>query len=162
MLDFIVKYWLETVFGLIATGLGFLCRYFYKQMKKEQSRKETEFQNNLRKDIEKAIAQEHEKTIATITAEVGALTVKDNIMEARLNTLLDNMTTVKTGLLSVQGQAFKTQCRELLKSDHEITLPEFEQLSSDHNAYNLLGGNHEGDQLFSLVELKYENSITGK
>jgi hypothetical protein len=30
---------------------------------------------------------------------------------------------------------------------------------ADHIVYNKLGGNHEGDALFSMVEAKYKNTI---
>jgi len=47
----------------------------------------------------------------------------------------------------------------LLKPDHVINYKEYEQLVADHVVYNQLGGNHEGDALFSMVEAKYKNTI---
>ena len=38
MLDFIAKYWLEFLFGIIALGLTGLTKYFYNLYKKEKSR----------------------------------------------------------------------------------------------------------------------------
>ena len=35
MIAFIVQYWLEIIFGLIATGAGFLAKKFYSLYKKE-------------------------------------------------------------------------------------------------------------------------------
>ena len=46
MLDFIVKYWLEWIFGLITLGVSFLARHWYKlakqgkQYEKDQEEKE--------------------------------------------------------------------------------------------------------------------------
>lgn len=70
------------------------------------------------------------------------------------------MSALKGGLLSVQGRNFKSQCRHLLEEDHGITLDEWEEIDADHEAYNSLGGNHKGDELFELVKQKAANHIT--
>ena len=67
--------------------------------------------------------------------------------------------TVRDGMLSMQGRNFKNDCHKLLKKDHVIDVKEYEQLLADHIIYNKLGGNHEGDALFSMVEAKYKNTI---
>lgn len=36
--------------------------------------------------------------------------------------------------------------KELLKPNHIITYDEFADYSKQHNLYNKLGGNHEGDE----------------
>ena len=69
---------------------------------------------------------------------------------------------LRGGMLSIQGRNFKNDCHRLLKADHVIDLKEYEQLLADHIAYNKLGGNHEGDALFSMVEAKYKNTIGTK
>ena len=66
---------------------------------------------------------------------------------------------MRSGLLSIQGRDFKRHCRELLDDEHEITLDEWEQIDADHEAYNGLGGNHKGDQLYELVKKKVENNL---
>lgn len=68
---------------------------------------------------------------------------------------------LRDGVLSIQGREFKEYCKELLKEAHVITASEYEQILIDHIAYNKLGGNHEGDALFSMVEAKYKNTIGG-
>ena len=45
--------------------------------------------------------------------------------------------------------------------NQKIILPEeYEQLESDHVAYNGLGGNHKGDSLFEQVTAKYFAQLT--
>lgn len=66
---------------------------------------------------------------------------------------------LKDGMLSMQGRNFKNDCHKLLKKDHIIDVKEYEQLLADHIVYNKLGGNHEGDALFAMVEAKYRNTI---
>ena len=66
---------------------------------------------------------------------------------------------IKDGMLSVEGRAFRADCRKLLEDDHVITLNEYEAILSEHITYNNLGGNHEGDGLFSMVQAKYQNQL---
>lgn len=66
---------------------------------------------------------------------------------------------IKDGVLSIQGKEFKQECRDLLQPDHEITIEEYEQFEKDHDAYNSLGGNHEGDHLYELVKKKVEGTL---
>lgn len=76
--------------------------------------------------------------------------------DLKLHNEIDN---VRDGMLSMQGRNFKNDCHKLLKKDHIIDVKEYEQLLNDHIIYNKLGGNHEGDALFSMVEAKYKNTI---
>ena len=89
-----------------------------------------------------------------------------NIVESQNKELLaaderlhEEIESVRDGMLSMQGRNFKNDCHKLLKKDHIIDVKEYEQLLADHIVYNKLGGNHEGDALFSMVEAKYKNTI---
>lgn len=84
----------------------------------------------------------------------------DDKLQLQINELISTNKTIQRGLLSVQGSQFKNDCRKLLEPGYVITIDEFEQLDKDHMAYNGLGGNHTGDQLFALVKTKYESQIT--
>lgn len=72
------------------------------------------------------------------------------------------MDVIKDGMLSIQGRAFKADCRRLLEEGHTITLKEYEDLLAEHIVYNGLGGNHEGDGLFSMVQAKYQGELISK
>lgn len=69
------------------------------------------------------------------------------------------MEALNKGLLSIQGDKFRKQCRFLLRNDHNITVDEYEQCIADHDAYNSLGGNHSGDLLFDSVVEKFESHV---
>lgn len=76
----------------------------------------------------------------------------DKVYDEKINQIRD-------GLLSVQGQAFKEKCHKLLLQEHQIDVEELENVTKDHDAYKGLGGNHEGDMLFTLVLEKAKNDI---
>jgi len=50
----------------------------------------------------------------------------------------------------------------LLKTEHEITVDEWMYLNEEHDIYNSLKGNHEGDLLFQDVNIKYHNQLDTK
>ena len=84
----------------------------------------------------------------------------DEVLQNQISNLSDEMRSLKKGLLSIQGKEFRANCRKLLEDGHEITLDEWEEIDADHEAYNGLGGNHKGDQLYGLVKKKAEKILT--
>ena len=112
------------------------------------------------KDGLKDHAEKMEKDMAQCSANLLKIVEKDrnDRIEAdkRMENKLNNM---ENGMLAIQGRNFKNDCHKLLKPDHVINYKEYEQLVADHVVYNQLGGNHEGDALFSMVEAKYKNTI---
>lgn len=154
------------------------------QEKKEAFRKElttevTGLINEVRKQVHTEIEQESSKVYNTIeqtSAEVREeiaiyetndgeritkLEKRSDILEDTLTAVADNLDLIKKGLLAVQGHEFRNKCRRLLAQD-VITPDEYEQLESDHMAYNGLGGNHKGDSLFEQVTIKYFASLASK
>ena len=69
---------------------------------------------------------------------------------------------IKDGMLSIEGRAFRNECRKLLENNHYITTKEYESILSEHVTYNKLGGNHEGDGLFNMVIAKYQSQLNDK
>lgn len=135
MLEFILQYWLNFLLSAIAGGLAFVCRKFWKMYQNERIQKETDRDKKLYNDLKQAV---HEGDVE----------------------LQEQIDILKKGILSIQGKSFKHECRELLKEEHEISLEEFEMLQEDHNIYNSLGGNHDGDTLFKMVENKTSINLT--
>lgn len=131
LLSFAAKYWLELFFTIFVTVMTFLGRNYIKMSKNERK-----------------IEQENFKS--EITSEI----------KAEIQPLRDELNILKEGTLSMQGKQFKETCELYLDSQHKLTVDEYEQLIKDHDAYNALGGNHEGDRLFALVEKKAENTLT--
>lgn len=155
MVDFFIKYWVEVLFGAITAGLVAFFKYFWKLVKNEYERQRKE----LLEVIEQRMTEQKEAIITSIDERESKLLEADNNMERQLEEMYVNNTTMKTGILSLQGRIFKRECRQLLEPEHIITLQEYEAICAEHITYNSLGGNHQGDALFAMVEQKYKNIL---
>lgn len=105
-------------------------------------------------------ANEMEKNMAECSANLLHIVEEDRNDRIKADEKIEHSINVmQNGVLSMQGRNFKNDCKKLLETGHNITLQEYETLLQDHTIYNKLGGNHEGDALFSMVEAKYKNTI---
>lgn len=175
LLDFFVKYWTEFLFGIVAAGILAGGRYIW-----------TLFKNRLRDSLEEQITSitdviakrmsETDKKLeaknTSLTQQIGALQTDmkimqqkiqtnkndENLIEKKIDTLEDNLNTLKDGILSLQRKEFKEECRRLLNQEEAITYEQYTILQREHTVYNSLGGNNEGDQLFKLASMRYANT----
>lgn len=83
----------------------------------------------------------------------------DTQIKREIGEVIDELGILRDGVLSVQGRQFKTECRQLLQEGHVITLQEYELTCEEHRIYHTLGGNHDGDKLFELVTIKYQEQL---
>ncbi len=142
MLEFMARYWLEFLLGAISAGLSIACKKIYALYKDAKNTEKIKEQNVFYEKIENLLKNSVEES------RKG-----DERLQAQINV-------VQNGILSIQGRTFKQECREMLKPGKEFTLKEFEALRDEHCVYKNLGGNHEGDSLFELVEKKATNILT--
>lgn len=144
MLAFIAQYWLNFLLGAVAGGLTLLCKKIWKMYQSEKTHQKTkeqkEFYDGLKDTIRECSEESREG---------------DKILQEQIDI-------IKGGILSIQRRSFKQECRELLKENHTVILEEFETLQDEHNIYHSLGGNHDGDTLFEMVEKKVSNTLTDK
>ena len=174
----VLKYWVELILGLIVTGGGFVIKRYLRLEKEERQREQKEYFDNVLKKIQtenqhvlKSLEKEHDKMNQNSEDKYNEINTKvdqaleagreesksdDAVLEKEISALEKNITALTAGVLSMQGKEFRNNCRKLLAEDHVITLDEWEELDKDHMAYNGLGGNHKGDNLFSLVKKKIE------
>lgn len=146
MTEFIMHYWLEVIFGLIVSGLGFACRRYWKLWKNEQNHQKTEEQKAFYDGILSKIDERNE----ILEQKIDGLSMRADEQDKEYAIL-------KEGLLSVQGTNFKRQCKILLEQTHQITEAEWLQLLMDYEAYEKLGGNGAGHELYDAVAHKYYN-----
>ena len=138
MIDFIVKYWLEFLFSIIAAGLGIFARHYYKLWQESQNLQK----EKIRADILKEMQNENQKQFDKLQSAI------DQLMKF---------------VLTVQGKQFRTDCKDLLTDTRSIiTYDQFDNLHTEYEIYTSLGGNGLGQELFRLVQEKYSNQITGK
>lgn len=167
MVEFIIQYWLEFVFGLVAACLIFIIRQYYKQKTKITEQDQQDFKDEILSTINNDICKQVGKcsrvdtelqlNIQKLTESVKLL--NDNMTGIQQQMLIDNVPALKAGILSVQGKIFKEDCRRLLKPNHIISEEEYEDIVADHKSYNGLGGNHIGDGLFKSVMNKWNKQI---
>ena len=150
MPEFILKYWVEVVFGLIVSGLSFACRRYWKLWRAEQQHQKTEEQEAFYDGILKKIDERFEEINNRITA-------LDNKVEKNVQSSDAQQKILREGLLSVQGNNFKRQCKALLEPTHKISETEWLQHQIDFEAYERLGGNDDGHDLHNAVAHKYYN-----
>ena len=159
LIEFITKYWLEVLFSLICGSAAFIIKHHIKLIIEDRKRHETDLIKAMtdkldeqKVDMEKQITICHGKLIENIESNDRKSREEDKQIHEEVDVIRD-------GMLSIQGKAFKDQCRFLLEPSHVITLNEYESILHEHTVYNKLGGNHEGDGLFSSVQAKYQNSL---
>ena len=141
ILEFILKYWIQVLFGLMVAAIGI----FWKRIKAWREAYKKKEAEALKDSI-----------IAEVKVALEDLTKRSDANDKIIRQEMDG---IRAGLLTIQGVVFKNKCRQLLKEDCKISLEQFENLQSDHAAYNALGGNHTGDELFKLVQKKFENQL---
>ena len=178
----VLKYWVEFLLASVVGIVGFFGKRYLKLEKEDRKREQTEFFEKLAKNIQQEntnmvnslsnqyneLEHEVEDQYTEITTEVSKAMVAgrdeskadDEVLQDQISNLSNEIKKQKKGLLSIQGKEFRANCRKLLEEGHEITLDEWEEIDADHEAYNGLGGNHKGDQLYSLVKKKAEKILT--
>ena len=132
--EFIIKYWLTALFGLIATGLGVLAKKYHKLWKQA-------------KDVEK------QKTYESLMNDVKTY-VNDVIKETE-----ESHTKLYKAVLDVHQKQFQRDCYYYLKIPRDITLEEFESIYRNYEIYTSLGGNGIGTMLFEQVKEKYSTQL---
>lgn len=70
-----------------------------------------------------------------------------------------NTEAVKDGTLALWRKTYFADARHLLEPDHVITDKEYVKISNEHNVYNKLGGNHDGDEYFKSITIKYQAGL---
>lgn len=153
MLDFIVKYWVEWLCGLIALGVSLFARRYIKLEKKATEEKWKAVADDAKKEVRANLLLEIQK-------ETERSSKEDKKIEADIEILNNQINNLSTGVLSIQGKQFRDMCLFLLNEEHHITVQEYEQFEDDYIAYKALGGNHRGDALHNRVVEKFQKQLS--
>lgn len=155
--EIIIKYWVQWLCALVAGAIAFIARRYIKLEEDKLKDKQKERMTELKTEIKDEITKEFDEKVHELTEEDNKIHqeiagVRDEVFKVD-----QKVNTINSGVLSIQGKSFKQECRDLLREDHVITVDEFEQLQSDHEIYNNLGGKGKGNELFEAVKAKWIN-----
>lgn len=162
MWEWVVTYWVQVFFGLIATGCGLLAKKFWNlyQSEKQRDRDQDfdkcreEIQNRVRV-VEKLVSEREDLLMEKIDRVDDNAEKHDKEIKTDLELMVQSLDALKAGLLPIEGAYLLERCNHLLDKD-TITEEEFKHLTQDHAAYKGLGGNSMGDQMFEIVVEKYK------
>ena len=159
LLEFIVKYWLEVAFGLVCATVAWFARHYIKLLEEKKKSQQDEIIKTMKEGLDEHKRQMKEDMNQCSTGLMNIVKEQTEALKKSDDAIHEDIDSLRDGMLSIQGRNFKNDCHRMLLDQHVITLNEFDQLLADHIVYNKLGGNHEGDALFSMVEAKYKNSL---
>lgn len=148
MIDFIVKYWVEFLFGLIISGATVAYNFIARQIKK-----------NRQEQVNNQLDTLYVKITDSFNEKMTALQEEDKNINNRIDQLHNDLEIMRDGILSLHRRRFVDDCRKLLNQESEITQEDYERLKREHRTYNALGGNHEGDEMYNLFLKKYEAQL---
>ena len=164
--EFILKYWVEVLFGIAVTVGGFLLKHHFKLFKESLDHKMEERDDKLLEKMTKVLTVSN-KTIQDSIDKLRSDT-KDDIdgVYAELVDLKDDIKdvrkdveSIRRGVLDVQGPQFKAKCKEVLQDSHQITVDEWLALKKEYEIYTGMGGNSDGSELYNLVHEKYSKHL---
>ena len=148
MIDFIVKYWVEFLFGLIISGATVAYNFISRQIKK-----------NRQEQFDSQLDTLYVKITDSFNEKMTLLQEEDKHINSRIDQLHNDLEIMRDGILSLHRRRFVDDCRKLLNQESEITQEDYERLKREHRTYNALGGNHEGDEMYNLFLKKYEAQL---
>lgn len=164
--EFILKYWVEVLFGIVVTGGGFLLKHHFKLFKESLDHKMEERDDKLLEKMTKVLTASN-KTIQDSIDKLRSDTkddidgvytelvdLKDDIKDVR-----KDVESIRRGVLDVQGPQFKAKCKEVLQDSHQITVDEWLALKKEYEIYTGMGGNSDGSELYKLVHEKYSKYL---
>lgn len=154
ILEWLGKYWLEWLCGLVATGALFFAKHYIKIQRQVNEEKWKNKEKNM-----------YGKIITTLEDRIQGVEDKsaaeDVIIHKELDKIHSEVDTVESGILSIQGKQFREMCENLLKQDY-ITVEEYEEFEEEYAVYKGLGGNHRGDSLHARVVAKVDKQNSKK
>lgn len=164
--EFILKYWVEVLFGIVVTGGGFLLKHHFKLFKESLDHKTEERDDKLLEKMTKVLTASN-KTIQDSIDKLRSDT-KDDIdgvyaelvdLKDDIKNVREDVESIRRGVLDVQGPQFKAKCKEVLQDSHQITVDEWLALKKEYEIYTGMGGNSDGSELYKLVHEKYSKHL---
>lgn len=175
LLTFILKYWLEFVLG----GIAVFITAKYKQLKKRYDVGKQQEEAEALEPFKVQIQEFKDQVLTTISQKEQEFEMEEKHLDEEMKDLHQELVAsqkeiyhileksrevsqgyrdlYQEGLLYNMRKDYFKDCKTLLDPEHVITFEEFSLIATDHNLYNRLGGNHQGDIYFQAIEDKYHN-----
>lgn len=160
--EIIAKYWIEFLLGIIGTVILTNFKKIKIKLKEwkimKEKEKDNKFKTNLIDTIKPMLNDMQQKS------DQNDIELRQELenLEISLENVANKVEKVTEGVLSVQGNIFKSECRDILEQEEPVTEVQYIKCMKDHTVYNSLGGNSDGDQLFELVTEIYKHDLTKK
>ena len=137
MLDFVIKYWVEFAFGLVATGLGFACKQIVAERKKYKTLLEAEKEKRLDERIEDKLTP-----------------IVDDIEQIRGYLRKIQMEDSQKFDIIIASYRFRLcQLCKLYLNRGYMTGAEYEQLNEFYKTYEGLGGNGPAKEWYDKTKV---------
>ena len=125
MVEFILKYWVEVLFGIVVTGGGFLLRHHFKLLKESIDHKMENHDDKLLDKVAKLLAASN-KTIQDSIDKLRSDTKDDSDgvyvelvdLKDDIKNVCKDVESIRRGVLDIQGPQFKAKCKEILQDSH--------------------------------------------
>lgn len=144
VLEWIAKYWINWLCVLVAGGISLFAKHYVKLQKQAMAEKWQEKE----KSMCGKIIENFDEKITKVEAQSQA---GDQSLRNELDHIHQEVNTMESGILSIQGKQFRDNCERLLEHGHYITVDEYEEFETEYGVYKSLGGNHRGDALHDRV-----------
>ena len=166
ILEWLGKYWLEWLCGLVATGALFFAKHYIKIQRQVNEEKWKDKEQNMCNKIisnfdekiseVKTLSNEKEsKLYQSVQTVQDNLNKSDKIIYDDLSNIHGEVDIIESGILSIQGKQFRDMCEDLLQQD-QISVDEYQEFEEEYSVYKKLGGNHRGDALHERVVAKFD------
>ena len=158
--SFIAKYWLEVAFGLVCAAIAWIAKNYIQLLKKDRKSHETEIINTIQEKMDEQYNKTQEQMDSCYKNLNNLIKSQEKEFRKVDQEITEKVLGIQRDVLAIEGAYFRNECRNLLREDHIITANEFNAITVQHTAYNSLGGNHEGDALYEMVEEKHKQHLT--
>lgn len=143
-------------------GISSLAKHYHSLYKSEKKRRYDDELEKINEKIIEAVNNGNQNILNVLEKNIEALSNETTQLNNKVEATIEELHKLKAGVLSIYKKEFTQDCRKLLDPAHIITYDEFQNVSRNHEVYNGLGGNHEGDEMFAIVKEKYQDQTTAK
>ena len=123
--EFILKYWIEILFGIVVTVGGFLLKHHFKLFKESLDHKMENRDDKLLEKMTKVLTASNktiqdsiDKLQSDIKDDIDGVYVELVDLKDDIKNVCKDVESIRRGVLDIQGPQFKAECKEVLQDSH--------------------------------------------